>query len=411
MALTSAQSGWVRQSIGSSYNSHSVSFINSSVGIIISPYSHILRTTDGGATWIDQTTGYNDWLMSSCLVNGNIGFVVGRRDFASYGTFLILRTTDGGATWTDLSSLLPIQDAGGKGLFGVSFVDVNHGWVVGGTGPTAGLPVIFRTTDGGSTWANVTSGSFSFYSVSFSDTNNGIAVGYDSYIFRTTNGGSSWKSIPTSSSHYNAVCLTDANIGTIVGLNGIILHTTNGGSSWIIQSSGTNNSLYGLSFPNANTGFAVGENGTILSTTDAGAHWMVQSSGTTATLRGVCFTDSRIGTIVGDSGIILRTTTGGLTEVKDDHKHDLPNTFRLEQNYPNPFNPMTTISFSLPSRSIVSLQVFDMIGREVATIVSEEIPAGNYTKQWNAGNMSSGIYFYRLQAGPYTDTKILLLLK
>jgi Secretion system C-terminal sorting domain len=89
----------------------------------------------------------------------------------------------------------------------------------------------------------------------------------------------------------------------------------------------------------------------------------------------------------------------------------LPVGISLMQNYPNPFNPSTAISFRIPSRSFVSLKVFDLIGREVATIVSEEMSAGSYTKQWNAEKMSSGIYFYRLQAGSSMETKKLVLLK
>jgi photosystem II stability/assembly factor-like uncharacterized protein len=85
--------------------------------------------------------------------------------------------------------------------------------------------------------------------------------------------------------------------------------------------------------------------------------------------------------------------------------------FKLYNNYPNPFNPSTTISFNLPSKSFVSLKVFDLLGREVATIVSEEMSVGSYSRQWNAANMSSGIYFYRLQAGSFTETKKLVLLR
>ncbi len=85
--------------------------------------------------------------------------------------------------------------------------------------------------------------------------------------------------------------------------------------------------------------------------------------------------------------------------------------YSLSQNYPNPFNPSTTISFRLPSKSFVSLKVFDIIGREVATVVSEEMSAGSHSKQWNAVNVLSGIYFYRLQAGAFTETKKLILLK
>ena len=88
-----------------------------------------------------------------------------------------------------------------------------------------------------------------------------------------------------------------------------------------------------------------------------------------------------------------------------------PTHFILYQNYPNPFNPVTTISFSLPIKSFVSLKIFDIMGRKVATIVSEELSAGTYSRQWNASNMSSGIYFYQLQAGSFIQTKKLILLR
>jgi hypothetical protein len=83
----------------------------------------------------------------------------------------------------------------------------------------------------------------------------------------------------------------------------------------------------------------------------------------------------------------------------------------LDQNYPNPINSSTIISFSLPSKGFISLKVFDILGREVATIVSEEMSAGSYSRQWNAATITSGVYFYRLQAGPFTKTKKLILLR
>ncbi len=92
-------------------------------------------------------------------------------------------------------------------------------------------------------------------------------------------------------------------------------------------------------------------------------------------------------------------------------KSNVPSGFSLSQNYPNPFNPTTTIAFNIPSKSFVSLKVFDMLGKEVATLASEEMSTGNYTRQWNAVNVSSGMYFYRLQAGTFTETKKLVLLK
>jgi hypothetical protein len=90
---------------------------------------------------------------------------------------------------------------------------------------------------------------------------------------------------------------------------------------------------------------------------------------------------------------------------------NLPTEFILRQNYPNPFNPSTCISFNIPTKSFVSLRIFDLIGREVATLVSEEMSAGSYSKQFNANTLPSGVYFYRLQAGLFTETKKLILLR
>jgi glucuronoarabinoxylan endo-1,4-beta-xylanase len=95
----------------------------------------------------------------------------------------------------------------------------------------------------------------------------------------------------------------------------------------------------------------------------------------------------------------------------------IPQSYSLEQNYPNPFNPSTVIKFSLPNvgtsrqGGIVSLKVYDVLGREVATLVDEELAAGNHSRQWNASNISSGVYFYRLQSGSFVETKKLVLLR
>ena len=89
----------------------------------------------------------------------------------------------------------------------------------------------------------------------------------------------------------------------------------------------------------------------------------------------------------------------------------IPLSSNLYDNYPNPFNPSTSISFSLGTRSSTSLRVYDVLGREVATIFSGELSAGSYTMQWHAENISSGVYFYRLQSGSFSETKKLLLLK
>ena len=85
--------------------------------------------------------------------------------------------------------------------------------------------------------------------------------------------------------------------------------------------------------------------------------------------------------------------------------------FYLFQNYPNPFNPTTKMDYSIPRASFVTLKVYDILGREVATLVNEEKPAGNYEVEFNGKGLSSGVYFYRIQAGNFVSTKKLVLLK
>lgn len=94
-----------------------------------------------------------------------------------------------------------------------------------------------------------------------------------------------------------------------------------------------------------------------------------------------------------------------------ERKNALPGMFSLAQNYPNPFNPSTTISFQLPERSFVVLKVFDMLGREVATVVRQSLDAGFHEVEWNASREPSGVYYYRIDAGKNSAVKKLLLMK
>jgi hypothetical protein len=89
----------------------------------------------------------------------------------------------------------------------------------------------------------------------------------------------------------------------------------------------------------------------------------------------------------------------------------LPEDFILEQNYPNPFNPSTTIKYALPQSLVVRLSVYDLLGREVSAIVNERRDAGVHEVKFDGSNFVSGVYFYRLQAGTYTKTKKLTVLK
>ncbi len=104
------------------------------------------------------------------------------------------------------------------------------------------------------------------------------------------------------------------------------------------------------------------------------------------------------------------THTWTLTNVQDD-KTSVPGRFALEQNYPNPFNPSTRISFTIPTSSEVTLSVYNTLGQEVATLMNEYKPAGSYEVEFSASNLTSGVYFYTLRAGQFSETRKMVLMK
>ena len=207
----------------------------------------------------------------------------------------------------------------------------------------------------------------------------------------------------------NGVSFTDANNGTAVGDWGIILRTTNGGTNWTSQISGTTNHLNGVTFTDVNNGTVIGENGTILRTTNGGTNWTSQTSGTTNHLNGVSFTDENTGTAVGSGGKILRTTNGGV--YINQISGEIPERFSLYQNYPNPFNPTTNIKFDIPKSSFVKLIVYNLLGREIKTLVNEKLNAGRYEVDWNASGYPSGVYFYKLKTNEFSDVKKMIFIK
>ena len=115
-----------------------------------------------------------------------------------------------------------------------------------------------------------------------------------------------------------------------------------------------------------------------------------------------------VGTVKG-SVMAQAGNRDGVTEVRS--LTNVASTFALRQNYPNPFNPTTTIEFDLPKESNIVLKIHDVVGQEIATLVSERLSAGRYQRQWRATGVSSGTYFYTLRAGEYVKTQKLLLLR
>jgi hypothetical protein len=158
------------------------------------------------------------------------------------------------------------------------------------------------------------------------------------------------------------------------------------------------------------TGWVAGCEGAIHRTTNGGANWTMQSFGGTTYLYSMSFVNANTGWAVGAGGIILKTTNGGVTAITPINT-EAPNEFKLEQNYPNPFNPVTNIKFQIPKYGSVILKIYDALGREIKSLVNEELNPGTYEVNWEASDYPSGIYFYKLFTTDFSETKKMVLLK
>lgn len=426
----------------------SACFVNENTGWIAGEGGSIYKTINRGENWVSQTFPEPYYISDIYFLNENTGTAVGNFGF-------IIKTTNGGNSWFQQNR------EPGQHLNGVFFINENTGWCAGGNGKNVGT--ILKTTDGGDNWFNQASGtSEALYKVYFSDENTGTMVGSAGEIIRTTNGGNTWThQVSNTSTYLLNLYFSDNSNGIIVGFGGIVLRTTNGGSDWIQQPSATSFGLIGLSFPDKylNLGWAVGDGGIIVRYTgvipNVPYNFSVKPVSAVGSAR-LSWQDSSINEsgyiiqrrdIVNTNWIIVDTVESNETQyiesgLQTDREYAwrmysynvigrsaytdtvflvlsgiepvsnvIPQKHELRQNYPNPFNPVTTFSFDIPNAGNVNFVIYDMLGKEIAQLINGNLQAGSYEINWNASALSSGIYFYKLQAGNFTAIKKLVLSK
>jgi len=204
-----------------------------------------------------------------------------------------------------------------------------------------------------------------------------------------------------------ALCVSGTNL--FAGTGGYVCISTNNGTSWTAVNLGlTYNYVYALAVSGTNL-FAGTDVGVFL-TSNNGTNWTAVNTGLTnnyITALDVSGTNLFAGNL---NGVWMRPLPEMITSV-DNKYNNLPTSFSLQQNYPNPFNPATSIKYSIPKSGIVIIKVFDVLGRKISTLVNEYKLAGNYSVQFNAAKSTSGVYFYRMESGSFTQTKKLLILK
>jgi len=275
---------------------------------------------------------------------------------------------------------------------------------------------IYRSIDNAETWfaTNVTGGGIG---VRFFINHNGILFGAREninlpYGYTSIDQGITWESLATITVPTITFLSEPPNLwaGTI---HGIWLSVDNG-DSWIHRSEGLSPDPYNSSIIRVNskliTSVKFGGSG-IFCSIDEGLNWVDIGEGLPflGTIDKLMLYDDKIMAATGD-GIWQRDTTEIATSIYFDYEN-FPRTLKLSQNYPNPFNASTTISYSLSEPSDVAIEIYDILGRKIETIIQHSQPAGDNTILWNAEDVSSGLYFYRIQAGNHVETKKMVLLQ
>ncbi len=269
---------------------------------------------------------------------------------------------------------------------------------------------LFLSTDNGAhwSWLNTGLGNANVGSLAISDTNL-FAEGIEG-LFLSTNSGMSWIGVNSGLGQNTVSSLTVSDTNLFAVTNAGVFLSTNNGTSWTAADSGlTSTSVTCLAVSGTNL-FAGTSAGVFLSTNN-GTSWTEVNSGlTNVGVLSLAISGTNLFAGTSGGGVWWRPLSQMVTSVVN-RSSDVPAMFSLSQNYPNPFNPTTTISYQLPSNAFVVLKVFDILGREVQVLVNQREIAGVHSVTFNASNLPSGVYFYRLEAGTYHDTKKLLLLK
>ncbi len=393
-----AQTGWY---IIPGVTGEILNEITSAFGVqwVVGDNGTILKTTDTGITWEGLNTGVMVNLKGIYQPASNQFWAAG-----DAGTVII--TSDAGTTWILRS---PPTTANLNDIFARGS---GTAYVIGETG------TCYYSTDWGMNWASRPVPTSEDLNAGIGPTSGTSSIalvgGNNGVIYKTTDAGVNW--ISSNSGTTNNILgfgFGPTGINFAVGSNGTLLVSNDAGESWSSVVIPTSEDLYSISSSGQNSNWliACGSNGTIIKSTNAGADWFLQSTPTTETLYSALAATNSIHFAVGYSGIVIKTTDGGGNPVIVEEDDKNPVDFELAQNYPNPFNPSTTISWQPPVSSQQTLKVYDMLGKEVAILVDEYKPAGSYEVDFDAKGLTSGIYFYRLSAGSFVETKKMILLK
>jgi photosystem II stability/assembly factor-like uncharacterized protein len=400
--LTTGNSQWIQQSSGVNAQLYKVKFLNRYTGWTCGA-GVILKTTNGGNNWINIShPAPNKNFYGLCILDSNTVYVTGYFE-------TILKTTNSGQNWIEIKNG-PV----GQGLSyrAVYFINYNTGWI----GTTS--QKILKTTNAGQNFTEYfINYPYETNDLYFKDSLNGIGIDFGTGPYKTTNGGINWYyasiNLGTIYPWFYNVSIINNQCCFLPGADGRIFKSTNFGDTWdSIAKTPMELGTCCITFANLSTGWVGGNFHYVFKTTNGGFNWIQENTFSIGIFSIYCHNDLVVWG-VGQPNIILHTTTGGqpFSQIANSN-NQITKEYILYQNYPNPFNPNTSIKYKIASIKQISLKVYNILGKEIATLVNEKKSPGIYEFIFNSNNLPGGIYFYSLFADKILiDTKKMILIK
>jgi hypothetical protein len=350
----------------------------------------VYYTSNSGANWV-QTTLNNQLVFA--LINSGSNVLAGT---FNAGTF---RSTNNGAAWSQITM--------GSNMTVWAYCYSGSNVFAGTFCPVVANMGVYKSTDNGLTWSLAGANNREVRSIT-SEGNYIYAGTIDSGVFISSNSGTNWFKSSLNNRNVRSIAANGSSVyAGILNSQGLFM-STNNGNTWV-QSSLNNRDCQALAI----------QGSTILTGTAAFGVYVSNDNGTNWVQKNEGLGHLSVFALIIQNGYVYAGTSGGgvyrraISELLAIQliSNQVPSRFSLSQNYPNPFNPSTNIIFQLPRANRVKLSVYDLVGREVEVLVNEELKAGEYEVDFNAANYPSGVYYYKLSAGDFNETKKMVLLK
>ncbi|MGE5457999.1 MAG: T9SS type A sorting domain-containing protein, partial [Methanococcaceae archaeon] len=378
-----------------------VEFDKDSVLYTASWSNGLQKSSDFGKTWSVINNGLTNSYCYSIASDYNGGLIAGTEQ----GTF---RSYNNGDNWEKINNWFSYF------LFTDSQKKIYSSRLSMG---------MYRTTDLGNTWTKFDNGFDDGYVLGFAeDSSHNIYTSTPTSIYKTTDDGLTWTKVHQSSSDYYIQSLAISPSGSIfasVKFQGIIRSTDNGSTWQLVKSDIGNKGRCSIAINSKGEIFAglstadnyyLSENGKkFYSSNNNGDDWSDITSNLLMTEVQDIYIDKNDNMYLATDESVWRNNPDYPVNVKEEIKHEF--NYSLEQNYPNPFNPSTSIKYFIKQREFVTLDIYDVLGNKITSLLNEEKDAGVYEVNWNASKFSSGVYFYKLKAGGFIETRKMILIK